>query len=590
MSPSLPTPLPLPAPPGSPAALGRWWSSSPRPGGPPASPRTCWSRPACWRAGRVTTLPWPPPRRGGAGRRRRPARGARRRPRPAGAARALADRRGAGRAVARRPAGRVRRRGRAAGGADRDRRGERPAGRSPGGGRPGGGGRRRGRRPLRDTAPCSRRSRRTPPVRPWSWPPRPGPSSAPAVGRTWRRSPCGWPSSCPGGEGAVAALGRQAADEVAPAGSASTLTAAVALASAGDAARVRRGAGRPARGRRGHLAAVGAGSRGRLPGGGPAGRATGRCIGGPGGPPRRARGGGARRHPSIRQPQQRPGRGGGGDGHGAGGRRRAHARRVWGPSAAGPRGRPGRADRGRRHRCRPAPRPGRGRRRRGGRSAGPVGGRAAAGRRPGVAGPARPALAGDGYSEPWARSSTWRRRRRGGGRAAGALLLALGEGLAPWQPRPGAGTTRGALAGIRAAVTGLVAGHPEVVLPVLDDAATGADLSAEADTAVRGLGITLMADPDSAAGVTRGRPHGAARRPGRRLRRLEAPAPTWRCSTTAGGCATRWTGPGRRAGPWTPTSSWTMGVHVPVACIPGALGDVAGAVRDRAVRRPGHER
>ncbi|WP_138756867.1 hypothetical protein [Modestobacter altitudinis] len=86
------------------------------------------------------------------------------------------------------------------------------------------------------------------------------------------------------------------------------------------------------------------------------------------------------------------------------------------------------------------------------------------------------------------------------GRAARAALLALGEGLAPGS----AGRVlddAGALAQVRGGVTDLVAGQPGVLLPVLDAAVTGGAPDARADTALRGLG-NLVTDAGSAGEVT----------------------------------------------------------------------------------------
>jgi hypothetical protein len=85
-------------------------------------------------------------------------------------------------------------------------------------------------------------------------------------------------------------------------------------------------------------------------------------------------------------------------------------------------------------------------------------------------------------------------------RAARAALLALGEGLALDSPARALDDT-GALAQVRAATAALVAARTDVVLPVLDAAATGAELDADADTALRGLGY-LLADEEAATVVT----------------------------------------------------------------------------------------
>jgi len=54
---------------------------------------------------------------------------------------------------------------------------------------------------------------------------------------------------------------------------------------------------------------------------------------------------------------------------------------------------------------------------------------------------------------------------------------------------------------VREAMAALVASCPEIVVPVLDAAATGADLDRDVDTALRGLGH-LVADAGSAYAVT----------------------------------------------------------------------------------------
>ena len=447
----------------------------------------------------------------------------------------------------------------------------------PGGRRPGRGGRRGGRRPRR-RAPRPARGARGGRRRCGRGPGRrdPAASSAPAVGRTRRRSPSGWPSSCPGGgREPLASLGRQAADELTPAGSASTLAAAVArwrplaaLPGFAEALVGRLGpggvtwllsvlagaAGTPEAAPLAGLLADALGGPGSLPGGrvgevlaairlDPAdpddaldavAAAMGMVLAAGAGPTLAAVWG---RQLLAREAAR-------GVPTGAGGTGAPCSPTRWGP---------------------PSPRwPERG-----------------TGRRPRCCW-TTPGRGGCCSSRPWpdgtgalATVIDLASAAPRGGRVAGALLLALGEGLAPGSDARVL-DDQGALAGVRAAVTGLVAGHPEVVLPVLDGAATGADLSAEADTAVRGLGY-LVADPDSAAGVT-----GAVR--------------TALRDGLAGAFAGEVAGAhvavleyGRRvryALDWAQAQSravdadivWTMGVHAPVALIPGALGDVAGAV------------
>jgi hypothetical protein len=86
------------------------------------------------------------------------------------------------------------------------------------------------------------------------------------------------------------------------------------------------------------------------------------------------------------------------------------------------------------------------------------------------------------------------------GRVARSALHALGQGLGPDSSGRVVGD-RQDLAGVRAAVTGLVSGQAGVLIPVLDAAGTGAVLDGDADTALRGLGH-LVADPRSAVEVT----------------------------------------------------------------------------------------
>jgi hypothetical protein len=161
------------------------------------------------------------------------------------------------------------------------------------------------------------------------------------------------------------------------------------------------------------------------------------------------------------------------------------------------------------------------------------------------------------------------------GRVARSALLALGQGLAP-------GSTGrvlddlGALAGVREAVTGLVAGQPGVLLPVLDATVTGGQLDAASDTALRGLGY-LAADPGSATEIT------AAVRAA--LRAGEAGA----FAGQVAGAHVAVLEYGQRlqyALAWSHEQSravdaemvWTFGISLPVALVPGSAGDLAGAV------------
>jgi hypothetical protein len=162
----------------------------------------------------------------------------------------------------------------------------------------------------------------------------------------------------------------------------------------------------------------------------------------------------------------------------------------------------------------------------------------------------------------------------GGGRVTGSLLTALGQGLAPGSDARVL-DDRVALSAVRPAVTALAAGHPEVVLPVLDAAATGADLSAGADTALRGLGH-LVADRDSAARVT------ASVRAA-----LRAGAAGAFAGEVAGAHAAvlEYGERVRYALAWAQAQDravdadivWTMAVHAPLSLVQGPFGDLAGA-------------
>jgi hypothetical protein len=161
------------------------------------------------------------------------------------------------------------------------------------------------------------------------------------------------------------------------------------------------------------------------------------------------------------------------------------------------------------------------------------------------------------------------------GRVARSALLSLGQGLGP-------GSTarliddQAALAGVRAAVAGLVAGQPEVVLPVLDAAARGAQLGAADDTVLRGLGY-LTADHVSAAAVTE-----AVRAA------LQGGAAGAFAGEVAGAhvAVLEYGQRVRYALAWSHEQSravdaemvWTLGVSLPVALVPGPAGELAGFV------------
>jgi hypothetical protein len=163
------------------------------------------------------------------------------------------------------------------------------------------------------------------------------------------------------------------------------------------------------------------------------------------------------------------------------------------------------------------------------------------------------------------------------GRVTRSALLALGQGLAPGSTA-GVLDDQGALAGVRAAVTGLVAGQPDVVLPVLEAAATGAGLGAADDAVLRGLGY-LAADHGSAAEVTE-----AVREA------LRAGAAGAFAGEVAGAhvAVLEYGQRLRYALAWSHEQSravdaqmpWTLAVGLPVAAIPGAAGDLAGVVED----------
>jgi hypothetical protein len=165
----------------------------------------------------------------------------------------------------------------------------------------------------------------------------------------------------------------------------------------------------------------------------------------------------------------------------------------------------------------------------------------------------------------------------GAGRAASAVLLALGQGLAPGS----AGRVlddRGALSRVRAEVSGLVAGQSGTVLPVLRAAATGGDLDRAEDTALRGLGY-LVAEPASATELS------AA---------VRAALQSGAAGSSAGGVAGAHVAVleyGQRlryALDWSAEQSravdadmvWTFAVQMPVQLIGGHVGELAGVVEE----------
>jgi hypothetical protein len=172
----------------------------------------------------------------------------------------------------------------------------------------------------------------------------------------------------------------------------------------------------------------------------------------------------------------------------------------------------------------------------------------------------------------------------GAGRVARAALLALGRGLAPGSADLVL-DDQGALARVRPEVTALVAGRPDVVVPVLDAAVTGAALDVGADAALRGLGY-LVSDAAAAeevdaavSGALQGGAAGAfaGQVAGAHLAVLEYGQRL------------------RYALDWSRAKSravdgqivWTLGVTLPVALLPRGVGDVAGGVADLAAEAVG---
>lgn len=161
------------------------------------------------------------------------------------------------------------------------------------------------------------------------------------------------------------------------------------------------------------------------------------------------------------------------------------------------------------------------------------------------------------------------------GRVARSALLALGQGLAPGSPARVL-DDQGALARLRPAVTGLVAGQPGVVLPVLDAAVTGAPLDAGGDAALRGLGY-LVTDEDAATELT------AAVRGA-----LQTGAAGGFAGEVAGAhvAVLEYGQRLRYALEWSQAQSWAvdlqmpwqLAVSAPLSAVPGVAGELAGAV------------
>jgi hypothetical protein len=161
--------------------------------------------------------------------------------------------------------------------------------------------------------------------------------------------------------------------------------------------------------------------------------------------------------------------------------------------------------------------------------------------------------------------------------AARSALLALGTGLSPG--RDGRVLDdRIALSGIRWEVTGLVAGQPGVVLPVLDAAGSASVPDPATDTALRGLGH-LVADAAAADEVT------AAVRAA-----LQAGDAGARAGEVAGAhvAVLEYGQRLRYALAWSQAQDravdaqmlWTLTVSGPVAALRGTTGELAGVVED----------
>jgi hypothetical protein len=163
------------------------------------------------------------------------------------------------------------------------------------------------------------------------------------------------------------------------------------------------------------------------------------------------------------------------------------------------------------------------------------------------------------------------------GRVARSALLALGQGLAPGSSGHVL-DDQVVLPGVRDAITGLVVGQPGVVLPVLDAAATGAELDEGSDTALRGLGY-LVTDDASAREVTA------------TVRAALQAGDAGAFAGQVAGAHVAVLEYGQRlqyALAWSHEQSravdaemvWTFGVSFPVALVPGRAGELAGMLED----------
>jgi hypothetical protein len=179
-----------------------------------------------------------------------------------------------------------------------------------------------------------------------------------------------------------------------------------------------------------------------------------------------------------------------------------------------------------------------------------------------------------GGADPLATVVGLARTAPGAGQVARSALLALGQGLAVGSSGRVL-VDRGALRDLRPAITALVAGRPEVVLPVLGAAVTGADPDVGSDTALRGLGY-LVSDATSAKLVT------AAVRSA-----LQAGAGGAVGGAVAGAhvAVLEYGQRLRYALDWSQAQSravdgqivWTLGISGPTVFVPGGVGELAGA-------------
>ena len=160
-------------------------------------------------------------------------------------------------------------------------------------------------------------------------------------------------------------------------------------------------------------------------------------------------------------------------------------------------------------------------------------------------------------------------------RVARSALLALGGGLRP-DSSGRAPDGEEALSAVRDEVAGLVAERPGVVLSLLEVAGTSGDLDHDADTALRGLGrLVSEAAP--------------AERVGAAVRAALQSGPAGSSAGHVAGAFVAVQDYGQRlryALSWSRAQSravdaailWTFAVRVPLTAVPGALGEVAGAV------------